>query len=86
MSLSSIANDVGISPNTAKSWLSILKSFGLIYLLEPYYRNIGKRLVKSPKIYFTDTGLVLHLLEFTSWNEVIKSPLSGAIWETYAFG
>ena len=56
LSLSDIARDVGIAPNTVKSWLSILQASNLIYLLEPYYRNIGKRLVKSPKIYFTDTG------------------------------
>jgi predicted AAA+ superfamily ATPase len=85
LSLTSLARDVGISPNTVKSWLGILQGSGLIYLLEPYYRNIGKRLVKSPKVYFTDTGLLIHLLGMTTWREVIQSPLAGNIWETYTF-
>lgn len=85
LSLSDVARDVGIAPNTVKSWLSVLQASNLVYLLEPYYRNVGKRLVKSPKIYFTDTGLLLHLLGIDSWEGLIKSPLAGAIWETYCF-
>lgn len=85
LSLADIARDVGVAPNTIKSWLSVLQASNLIYLLEPYYRNIGKRLVKSPKVYFTDTGLLLHLVGIDSWEGLIKSPLAGAIWETYCF-
>ncbi|HOK01725.1 MAG TPA: ATP-binding protein [Spirochaetota bacterium] len=85
LSLSGIANDVGVAPNTVKSWLSVLQASGHIYLLEPYYNNMGKRIAKTPKIYFCDTGLALHLMGITSWDEVEKTPIAGAIWETYIF-
>ncbi len=85
LTLSNIANDVGVSPNTIKSWLYILQGSELIFLLEPYYRNLKKRLVKTPKIYFTDTGLVTNLLGFESWQDIIRPPIAGAIWETYVF-
>ena len=85
LSLSHIAQDIGVSPNTVKSWLSILQTSGHIYLLEPYYRNIGKRLVKSPKIYFCDTGLAIHLMGINNWEELQRSQYAGAIWETYIF-
>ncbi|NOZ69446.1 MAG: ATP-binding protein [Deferribacteres bacterium] len=85
LSLSDLARDVGVAPNTVKSWLSVLQASHIIYLLEPYYRNIGKRLVKSPKLYFLDTGLAAHLTGLYSWQEIFKSPLAGALWETYAF-
>ncbi|MEM7539145.1 MAG: DUF4143 domain-containing protein, partial [Chloroflexota bacterium] len=83
--IADIARDVGVAPNTIKSWVSILQASNLIYLLEPYHRNIGKRLVKSPKIYFTDTGLLLYLLGIDSWARLIQSPLAGGVWETYCF-
>ncbi|MEM7125560.1 MAG: ATP-binding protein [Chloroflexota bacterium] len=85
LSYADIARDVGVAPNTIKSWISIVQASNLIYLLEPYYRNIGQRLVKSPKIYFTDTGLLLHLLGINRWEVLIQSPLAGAVWETYCF-
>ncbi len=85
LSLSNLARDVGVSPNTIKSWISVLQASHIIHLLEPYYRNIGKRLVKSPKLYFLDTGLAAHLIGLYSWQEILKSPLAGALWETYAF-
>lgn len=85
LSYSDLARDVGVAPNTIKSWISVLQASNLIYLLEPYYRNLGKRLVKSPKVYFTDTGLLLHLLGIDSWERLTQSPLAGAIWETYCF-
>jgi hypothetical protein len=84
LSLSDLARDVGIAPNTAKAWLSILQTSGLVFLLEPYHRNMGKRLVKSPKLYVADTGLACHLLGLSSWEEVSRSPLVGGLWETYA--
>ena len=85
LSFSDIARDVGVASNTIKSWISIMQASNLIYLLEPYYLNIGKRLVKSPKIYFTDTGLLLHLLGIDSWARLIRSPLAGAVWENFCF-
>jgi uncharacterized protein len=85
LSLSDLARDIGIAPNTVKSWISVLEASGIIKILEPYFNNKGKRLVKSPKLYFTDTGLLTHLLGLSSWQNIIASPLAGAIWETYAF-
>ena len=86
LSLSDIARDVGVAPNTVKSWLSVLETSGLVFLLEPYFRNPGKRLVKSPKIYFTDTGLACYLMGIETWDNLRKSPFIGAVWETYVFG
>ena len=80
---STLANEVGISQPTAKSWLSLLVSSRIVYLLEPYYINITKRMTKMPKIYFLDTGLCAYL---TGWNtpEVIeKGAKAGAFFETF---
>jgi uncharacterized protein len=85
LSLSDLSRDVGVAPNTIKSWISVLQASHIIYLLEPYYRSIGKRLVKSPKLYFLDTGLAAHLIGLFSWKEIVNSPMAGALWETYAF-
>ncbi len=65
LNLSSLASDCGISSPTAKSWLSILESSFIVYTLSPYYKNFSKRLIKSPKLYFYDTGLACHLLNMT---------------------
>ncbi|MFZ0243467.1 MAG: ATP-binding protein [Desulfobacterales bacterium] len=83
LSFSDLARDVGIAPNTAKQWVSVLQASGQILLLEPYHRNFGKRLVKSPKIYLCDTGLALFLMGFDSWQAAARSPLAGALWETH---
>jgi len=85
LSLSDLSRDVGVAPNTIKSWISVLQASHIIHLLEPYHRSIGKRLVKSPKLYFLDTGLAAHLMGLFSWKEILNSPMSGALWETYAF-
>ncbi len=85
LSLSDLARDVGVAPNTIKAWVSVLEASHIVFLLEPYHRSIGKRLVKSPKIYFLDTGLAAHLTGLFSWQELEKSHLAGALWETYAF-
>ena len=83
LSYSDLARDVGIAPNTAKKWISVLEASGQIFLLEPYYGNIGKRLVKSPKLYWCDTGLALFLMGFESWDAVERHPVVGALWETH---
>ncbi|MEK7790827.1 MAG: ATP-binding protein, partial [Deltaproteobacteria bacterium] len=67
LNITELARDIGIAPNTAKKWLSILEASFQVYLLEPYYKNITKRMIKSPKLYFLDTGLLAYL---TGW----KSP------------
>ena len=83
LSYSELARDVGIAPNTAKQWISVLQASGQIFLLEPYFRNLGKRLVKSPKVYVSDTGLAAFLMGFESWEAVARSPIAGAIWGTF---
>ncbi len=83
LSYSELARDVGISPNTAKSWISVLEASGQVFLLEPYYRNLGKRLIKSPKIYMCDTGLAAFLMGFESISEIFNHPAFGALWETH---
>lgn len=83
LSYSELARDVGISPNTARQWISVLQASGQIFLLEPYHRNLGKRLIKSPKIYLCDTGLALFLMGFETWEAVSRHPVAGAIWETH---
>lgn len=83
LSYSDMARDVGISPATAKKWLSVLVSSGQIFLIESYHRNRGKRLVKSPKLVFADTGLACYLMGFKSKQDILSSPLAGALWETF---
>ncbi len=83
LSYSELARDVGIAPNTAKQWISVLQASGQIILLEPYYKNLGKRLVKSPKLYMMDTGLAAFLMGFQNWEGVMRHPVVGTLWETY---
>ncbi|MBI2069251.1 MAG: ATP-binding protein [Elusimicrobia bacterium] len=86
LSLNSFASDLGLSPNTIKSWLSVLEASNIIYLLEPYYRNLGKRIVKTPKLYFLDTGLACYLAGIRTTAELTQSALLGAIFETHVLG
>jgi len=83
VNLSSLANDVGVSVNTIKGWLSILEATYIIYLLSPYYRNFNKRIIKSPKLYFFDVGLVCSLLSIKNENQLKTHPLFGSIYETF---
>lgn len=78
-----MAKDTGISPPTAKQWMSILVSSGLVYLLEPYYNNTLKRIIKSPKIYMMDTGLCSYLTRWSSPETLEAGAMSGAIFETW---
>jgi predicted AAA+ superfamily ATPase len=86
LSFADLSRDIGMAPNTIKAWISVLQASHMIHLLEPYYRSLGKRLVKSPKLYFLDTGLASNLMGLYSWREIAASPMAGAIWETYSFG
>jgi uncharacterized protein len=81
LNLSDLARDVGISVNTAKDWISILEASFQIFILRPYYANIGKRLVKSPKVYFTDTGLLCYLVGLRDAEHAASGPMGGAIFE-----
>jgi predicted AAA+ superfamily ATPase len=84
LNIASLASDCGITAVTAKKWLSILECSFIIKLLRPYYKNFNKRLIKSPKLYFTDTGLLCHLLKIRSADELYASNMRGAVFETWA--
>lgn len=81
-----LAKDVGISAPTAKQWLSILVSSGIIALIQPYFNNVLKRAIKSPKMYFMDTGLCAYLTRWDSGKTLEVSAMSGAFFETYVVG
>ncbi|MDR1942151.1 MAG: ATP-binding protein [Endomicrobium sp.] len=83
LNLSDIAKDVDISVNTAKKWLSILRTSGLVYLLQPYFKNVTKRLVKTPKLYWTDTGLAAYLAGWTTTESLETGISAGAFFETF---
>jgi predicted AAA+ superfamily ATPase len=83
INLSSLASDTGISVNTVKSWMSLLESSYIIYLLQPYYKKVSARLVKSPKLYFYDTGLLCALLGFSRKNTAKDSDQYGNIFENF---
>lgn len=78
---SNLANDTGVSSVTIKNWCSILKASYLIYELTPYYKNFSKRLVKSPKIYFTDVGLAAYLLGINTAEQLKRDPCRGGLFE-----
>ncbi|MFH1705982.1 MAG: ATP-binding protein [Patescibacteria group bacterium] len=82
VNLSGLANDLGVAVNTVKSWLSLLEASGQISLIKSYYRNRGKRLIKSPKLYFLDTGLFCHLVGLTNPDQIFIGPFSGCHLET----
>lgn len=81
LNISTLANECDISQPTAKAWLSILESSYIVFLLQPYHENFNKRLVKSPKLYFYDTGLLSHLLGIRTSDEFIGNRLKGNLFE-----
>ncbi len=81
LNFSNLANEVGVSHHTIKSWLSILQASFLIILLPPYFENFGKRNIKSPKLYFTDVGLAAYLLEIETIGQIDRDPLRGQLFE-----
>lgn len=85
LNVSELARDVAISVPTAKHWLSILESSSLVFLLEPYHSNTTKRLIKSPKLYFLDTGLCAYLTQWSSPETLESGAMSGSILETFIF-
>jgi len=82
LNLSSLANDLGTAVNTIKGWLSVLEATFIIYLVPPFYKNFNKRIIKSPKLYFYDTGLVCSLLAIKNEDQLKTHPLYGNIFET----
>ena len=78
-----IAGAVGVSSNTAKAWVAILERSGMIYILRPYHSNLTKRLVKTPKVYFMDTGLAAYLCRWPDAHTLESGAMDGAFFETY---
>jgi predicted AAA+ superfamily ATPase len=86
VNLSGLASDVGISGTTARQWLGVLEASNIIHLLPPFFNNLGKRLIKAPKLYFKDTGLLCFLLGLSSPEQMTASPFIGAVWESFVLG
>jgi hypothetical protein len=78
---SNLANEVGISSHTIKNWFSILEASFIIFTLQPYYENFGKRLIKAPKLYFYDVGIATYLLGIENLTQICRDPLRGALFE-----
>lgn len=86
LNLNNIANECGISQPTARAWLSILESSYIVYLLQPYYQNLSKRVVKSPKLFFYDTGLLCYLIGIRNPDKISTHPFKGALFENMIIG
>ena len=84
--LSALASDCGVTHNTAKAWLSVLQASYIVHLLQPHHRNFAKRLVKTPKLYFYDTGLACWLLGIRAPAQLDAHAQRGALFETWAVG
>lgn len=82
LNLSDVARDLGIAVNTAKAWLSVLEATWQVAVVRPWHGNLGKRLVKRPKVYWTDTGVLAHLLASGNADLAAKGPLAGPLVET----
>jgi predicted AAA+ superfamily ATPase len=82
LSLSDLAKDLGVAVNTVKAWLSVLEATYQVIVLRPYHANIGKRLVKTPKVYFTDVGTLCHLTGLRDPEHAASGPMGGPIMET----
>ncbi|HYX23178.1 MAG TPA: ATP-binding protein [Thermoanaerobaculia bacterium] len=83
LNLASLASDCGVSQPTARSWLSVLEASYIAFRLPPFFANLGKRLIKAPKLYFYDTGLAASLLNIESPRQIETHPLKGALFETW---
>ncbi|TET33095.1 MAG: ATP-binding protein [Planctomycetota bacterium] len=83
LNLSGLANDCGVTHTTARRWISVLEASFIVILLRPHHKNFGKRLIKSPKLYFLDTGLLCFLLRIQSPREIYHRAERGAVFETF---
>lgn len=86
LNLSGLAGELGISLSTTKRWLSILEASYQVFTLRPYHANLSKRLVKTPKVYFTDTGTLCHLVGLRDASHAAAGPMAGALLETAVMG
>ncbi|MBI4644936.1 MAG: ATP-binding protein [Deltaproteobacteria bacterium] len=82
LNLAELARDLGVALNTAKAWLAVLEASFQVIILRPYFANVGKRLVKSPKVYFSDVGTLCHLTGLKDSEHAATGPMGGAIFET----
>lgn len=82
LDLSGLSRDIGVAVNTAKAWLSLLEASFQVLILRPYFANIGKRLVKSPKVYFLDTGILCYLVGLKDPDHAARGPMGGTLFET----
>jgi predicted AAA+ superfamily ATPase len=83
LNYSSLANDLGVSANTIKDWIGVLSASYVIFELPPYFENINKRVIKAPKVYFTDAGLAAHLAGLRTLGQVERDPLRGGLYENW---
>jgi len=77
----SLSNDIGVSATTVKNWISVLEASFVVFELAPYFQNISKRVIKSPKIYFNDTGLASYLMGIETPDQALRDPLRGGLYE-----
>jgi len=82
----SISKEIGVSAPTVKEWITILERSGIIFILRPYFNNISKRLVKTPKCYFLDTGLAAYLTRWPTYETLMNGNAAGAFFETFVVG
>ena len=82
LNITDLARDLGIAVNTVKAWISVLEATYQVYVLRPYFRNVGKRLVKTPKVYFADVGTLCYLVGLRDAGHAMSGPMGGAIFET----
>lgn len=83
LNLSSLGADCGLSHTTARQWLSVLQAGFIVYLLQPHYANFSKRIIKSPKLYFLDSGLLCYLLKIREPGNILVHPMRGQIFESF---
>ncbi len=83
VNLASLSNDTGVSATTIRDWISVLKASYIVFELPPFFENIQKRVIKSPKIYFTDAGLAAFLLGISTVEQAIRDPLRGNLYENF---
>ena len=86
LNITDLARDLGLAVNTVKAWISVLEATCQIFILRPYIRNVGKRLVKTPKVYFADVGTLCYLVGLKDAEHAMSGPMGGAIFETAVVG
>jgi hypothetical protein len=86
LNITDLARDLGLAVNTVKAWISVLEATCQIFILRPYFRNVGKRLVKTPKVYFADVGTLCYLVGLKDAGHAMSGPMGSAIFETAVVG